>query len=299
MTLVACHAGKTGPKCKKTLDDARGGILFIDEAHQLIRGREDQYGYEAIGVINKYSEDHRDDICIVLAGYPDEMATLLRADPGLPSRFTTRFDFDPYSADELMRIAPQLAERECHGATLDDSALAELRPACERIAADPKHGGNARELRNVLWLAVERRNARLVRQQSKALAERDDEELYHLTIHDVVSPEEKAERQVLVEIEANPISHILDNAERFRGELGLAYAQPLQRSAGSSNAVFAHACAGKMSIATRVNSKGGALQAVRNNPIAFEFLNDFLRDDLDVATVRGTSSNHTARVDSL
>ncbi|MEZ5258672.1 MAG: AAA family ATPase [Ilumatobacteraceae bacterium] len=84
--LVAGYVGQTATKTRAVLDRALGGTLIIDEAYALARGGENDFGREAIDTLVKFMEDHRDDLAIVVAGYPDEMKLLIDANPGLASR---------------------------------------------------------------------------------------------------------------------------------------------------------------------------------------------------------------------
>ena len=108
-TLVAEYEGQSAPKATKVLHSALGGMLFIDEAHQLVQGREDVYGKEALGVLVSYTENYRDDLIVVMAGYQDKIYALIQHDPGLKSRFPHTLCFTNYSAEELLMIATKMA----------------------------------------------------------------------------------------------------------------------------------------------------------------------------------------------
>ena len=88
------------------MESALGGTLLIDEAYALARGSEQDFGREAIDTIVKFMEDHRDDLAVIAAGYPEEMATLIDANPGLKSRFTRTIHFPDYTTDELVGDLP-------------------------------------------------------------------------------------------------------------------------------------------------------------------------------------------------
>jgi len=105
--LVGEYIGQTAPKVKKAIDEARGGILFVDEAYMLVRKNEDSkdYGKEVVEVLLKEMSDGTGDIAIMVAGYPEEMATFINSNPGLRSRFNYFFHFDDYMPDELHAIA--------------------------------------------------------------------------------------------------------------------------------------------------------------------------------------------------
>lgn len=105
--LVGEYIGQTAPKVKKAIDEARGGILFIDEAYSLARSGEDSkdFGKEVIEVLLKEMSDGKGDIAIIVAGYPKEMNTFIESNPGLKSRFSDYFHFEDYMPDELFQIA--------------------------------------------------------------------------------------------------------------------------------------------------------------------------------------------------
>jgi SpoVK/Ycf46/Vps4 family AAA+-type ATPase len=105
--LVGEYIGQTAPKVKKAIDEARGGILFIDEAYALARSGEDSkdFGKEVIEILLKEMSDGKGDIAIIAAGYPKEMNTFVDSNPGLKSRFSQYFHFEDYMPDELYQIA--------------------------------------------------------------------------------------------------------------------------------------------------------------------------------------------------
>jgi SpoVK/Ycf46/Vps4 family AAA+-type ATPase len=110
--LVGEHLGSTAIKTSKLIDSAMGGVLFIDEAYALHNDAYsggDAFGSEAIATLLKRAEDDRERLVIVLAGYTDDMDRLLRSNPGLASRFSTRITFPSYSAAELSEISQVIA----------------------------------------------------------------------------------------------------------------------------------------------------------------------------------------------
>ncbi len=112
--LVGEYIGQTAPKVKKAIDDARGGILFIDEAYSLARSGDDSkdFGKEVIEILIKEMSDGIGDIAIIVAGYPKEMNTFIDSNPGLKSRFSQYFHFEDYMPDELFQIAIYNATRK-------------------------------------------------------------------------------------------------------------------------------------------------------------------------------------------
>ncbi|MFK5633764.1 MULTISPECIES: AAA family ATPase [unclassified Ornithinimicrobium] len=153
--LVAGYLGQTAAKTSEVVKSALGGVLFIDEAYSLSG---DQYGKEAIDTLVKEMEDHRDEIVVIVAGYPAPMAEFVAMNPGLESRFRTIIEFDDYSDDELVAIQQTLAKKMDYD--VDAEATERFR---EVLAATPRGPsfGNGRFSRNMLEAAIGRHAWRL------------------------------------------------------------------------------------------------------------------------------------------
>lgn len=146
--LVAGYLGQTAQKTADVVKSAEGGVLFIDEAYSLSG---DQYGKEAIDTLVKEMEDKRDDLVVIVAGYPLPMAIFISENPGLESRFRTMIEFDNYTDDELAAIFEQMA------ANADFDAGEPVVTRLREILADAPRGpsfGNARFVRNMLEAAI-------------------------------------------------------------------------------------------------------------------------------------------------
>lgn len=102
--MVAGYTGQTALKTATVIESALGGILFIDEAYALVKGKDDTFGSEAIDTLVKMMEDHRDNLVVIAAGYPEDMEAFINANEGLKSRFSRTIDFPDYTVDELMQI---------------------------------------------------------------------------------------------------------------------------------------------------------------------------------------------------
>jgi hypothetical protein len=182
--LVAGYVGQTAPLVTRRFDEADGGMLFIDEAYTLARGGEGDFGREAIDTIVKLMEDRRDRIALVVAGYPDEMAAFLDANPGLRSRFPTTIEFPDYGTADLLTIFESICEAKRY--ELDDAGRAELRNILD-AAPRTKGFGNGRFARNLFESAIGRQATRLA-----AVAAPTDHDLVALAATDLRDPEPAA-----------------------------------------------------------------------------------------------------------
>ncbi|QDU30043.1 Stage V sporulation protein K [Anatilimnocola aggregata] len=154
--LVAEFAGQTGPKTHRKIDEAIGGLLFIDEAYSLVApGREDPYGHEAVQALLKRMEDDRHRLAVILAGYPEPLAGLLTSNPGLSSRFNTNLTFDDYGPGELAQIFRKLCEQNQYRVV--GAAQARLLLALAWLHEErDEHFGNGRLVRNVFEQSIRR-----------------------------------------------------------------------------------------------------------------------------------------------
>lgn len=177
--LVAGYVGQTGEKVMEVVHKAMGGILFIDEAYALAAKGDNDFGQEAIDILNKAMEDYRDDLVVIVAGYHDEMQDFLDANPGLRSRFNRTIEFPNYSPDELITIMCNRAKKLDY--TFDDEALRFSREMFEKVlAADMPNFGNARSVRNYLEKAINNQANRLIYE-----SDIDEERLTLIMLDDV------------------------------------------------------------------------------------------------------------------
>jgi SpoVK/Ycf46/Vps4 family AAA+-type ATPase len=180
--LVSGYVGQTALKVMEVADRARGGVLLIDEAYALARGGENDFGREAIDTLVKVIEDRRDEMVVIAAGYPAEMADFIAANPGLASRFPKTIFFPDYSNDELWQIFVMTGEKA--GYRPDEGAEAAVKAWFASVPRD-KGFGNGRLARNLFEDAVARQAGRVV-----AIEDPSDEDLITLTEADIPKPGE-------------------------------------------------------------------------------------------------------------
>lgn len=152
--LVASYVGQTATKVTDLVATARGGVLFIDEAYSLTSARiSGDYGSEAIDTLLKLMEDFREDLIVIVAGYPDPMNEFISSNPGLESRFTRFLHFPDYSADELRQVFVRMARAADYELVPD--AFEPLGLVCSRLSSGAtSRFGNARAMRNLFERAV-------------------------------------------------------------------------------------------------------------------------------------------------
>jgi Holliday junction resolvasome RuvABC ATP-dependent DNA helicase subunit len=177
--LVAGYLGQTAEKTAAVLAKSYGGLLFIDEAYALVG---DQYGDEAIATLVKAMEDHRDELVVIVAGYPGPMHRLIEANPGLASRFHLTITFEDYSDDELVAIF----EGDCaqNDFSPAESCIVALRLLLSRTSRGEGFG-NARFVRNTFEAAVVRQAWRL-----RDVLDPTIDQLRELRADDLVDPDE-------------------------------------------------------------------------------------------------------------
>ncbi|MBR8743380.1 right-handed parallel beta-helix repeat-containing protein [Nocardiopsis sp. MG754419] len=159
--LVSQYVGGTAIKTTEVFDQARGGVLFIDEAYTLVAQQDGgvrDFGREAIDTLVKLMEDHRDDVVVIAAGYTEEMARFLEANPGMASRFSRNVEFPNYTTDELVDIV-QLMCAASHYELPEDTEEA-LRGHFDRMTKGATFG-NGRTARKTFEEMVDRQAFRL------------------------------------------------------------------------------------------------------------------------------------------
>ena len=160
--LVGRYVGHTAPLTMSVIQSALGGVLFIDEAYSLYRGKDDSFGLEAIDTLVKAMEDHRDDLIVILAGYSKEMKEFLESNSGLKSRFANIINFPDYTGEELRKIAEVIANSKEYN--IEEAAIKPLQDyfTLVQITADNK-SGNGRLARNMVEDAMLSQSQRILK----------------------------------------------------------------------------------------------------------------------------------------
>lgn len=157
--LVGEYVGHTGPKTTRLFQQARGGVLFIDEAYSLTQyAGSNDFGQEAIATLLKLMEDHRDDVVVIVAGYLKEMEVFVRSNPGLASRFNRTLLFEDYGSAELVSIVEHQAAQ--HQYELAPDAREALAGRFDAMPRD-RGFGNGRTARQLFQAMTERQAYRV------------------------------------------------------------------------------------------------------------------------------------------
>ena len=203
--LVAGYSGQTAIKTNQLVDQAMGGVLFIDEAYTLKSNDGDSFGAEAIDTLLKRLEDDRGKFICIVAGYTDQMHDFIGTNPGLKSRFTQTIHFDDYTPDELTQIFINLAKGK--NFTIDEDTEAAIHREFEQLyLRRDKNFGNAREARRIFDGAVERQSQRLVKLMSDPGFQEED--MYKLTKEDLPMAQSDS---------ARPLEEVLNELDEFIG----------------------------------------------------------------------------------
>ncbi|MDO5307699.1 MAG: AAA family ATPase, partial [bacterium] len=164
--LVDKYVGWTAQKVHNTVEKAIGGVLFIDEAYSLVSDKRGSFEDEAIATLIKEMEDHRNEVCIILAGYTEEMENLLNLNPGFESRIQFTINFSDYTEEELLEIFNGFCKKEKY----------KLSNSCREIlienfkkAKNEKNFGNGRYVRNLFEKVKFEQADRIIQTNSKAI----------------------------------------------------------------------------------------------------------------------------------
>ena len=187
--LVGKYVGWTAPTIQKKFKEAQGSVLFIDEAYSLVDDRSGSFGDEAINTIVQEMENHREDVVVIFAGYPDEMEGFLQKNPGLRSRIAYHVPFADYDTESLCAIAKLIAGQK--GLTLTDDACRKLTELFDTARTEGDFG-NGRYVRNVIEKARMAQATRLLSMDFDSIGSK---EMATICAEDIEQPMAKAAPQ--------------------------------------------------------------------------------------------------------
>lgn len=179
--LVAGYLGQTAIKTQKVIQQAMGGVLFIDEAYSLAGENDDSYGKEAVETILKAMEDHRDELVVIVAGYTELMHKFIDSNPGLSSRFSKYFEFPDYTGDELILIFERFCSKNGYALTQEARSILKDHFDFLFISRD-EHFGNARTARNIFEKSINAQANRIASAENI-----NDSDLENITAEDILA----------------------------------------------------------------------------------------------------------------
>lgn len=233
--LVAGFVGQTAIKTKEAIDEAMGGVLFIDEAYSLTSREGTDFGGEAIETLLAEMENSRGNLCVIAAGYQDKMEQFLSSNPGLRSRFSRTIYFPDYSSDELVEIFRRQAEAK--GLVLGPGVAERVDAYFTRARAQEQFG-NARAVRQLMEDSIVRQANRV----AGVIETLSAEELQTLLLEDITTPDgeisiaqvdEEGLAQSLAELDA--LIGLQDVKDQIKSFVDLARSQIRRRDAGLKN----------------------------------------------------------------
>ena len=152
------YLGQTSPKVIEKFEEAKGGVLFIDEAYSL--NNDDTYSRQAIDTIVAQMENHRDEVIVIFAGYREPMEEFIRSNPGLKGRVSRFLDFPDYSLDELMQIFDKMLD-DGNYILEDEISTKEYVRKCIEEKMSKEDFANGREVRLLVENAIINQSMRL------------------------------------------------------------------------------------------------------------------------------------------
>jgi len=226
--LVAGYLGQTAIRTDEVVSSALGGILFIDEAYSLTTEDKDQFGQEAVDTLLKRMEDYRDDLIVVVAGYPQEMDRFVNSNPGLQSRFTKYIHFDDYTSDELRQIFLLLLESGGHKMRLGSED--HIKHIFETMnSLRDERFGNGRTVRNLYERTIRNVASRVVSTMPSDIQEVLQEDISTDDVHAIMRTGTAATQlseaniqeflpheNCFIQADELKVSNVSDESERFR-----------------------------------------------------------------------------------
>ncbi len=241
--LVSAYVGQTAIKTNAMIDEAMGGILFIDEAYTLVSdiNSNSTFGKEAVDTLLKRLEDDRGKFVCIVAGYTKEMFDFLESNPGMKSRFNKVIEFKDYNGEELTEIFRRIVNKNSF--TLSEDADKSIGNFFNNLyACRTRNFGNAREVRNIFDEAKKRQSHRLAKLRNQG--EYSPETVFVLTREDIegeASTQTMSLDDVLAEMDRDFVG--MDNVKQAVHNLGVTIAANMRRvkaGAGDINKIGVH-----------------------------------------------------------
>ena len=212
--MVGQYIGETAQKTHAVIENAQGGVLFVDEAYSLMHKDDHKdFGKEAVDTLLKDMEDHREAYSVILAGYKGPMSEMLKMNPGFQSRFNYHITIPDYSDDELIEIARRNAKSKHY--TISESGEKAIRKCIQREKIDETFG-NARFIREL----INKAEINLANRLAKASAVRP-EEMAILTGLDFLPGEDEELPVEALLAELNSLTGLQDVKQMVQGLISM------------------------------------------------------------------------------
>ena len=126
--IIGQFVNESDKKMDAAINEAMGGVLFLDEAYDLepmdAAGQStSSEGKKAVQLLMTRMENEAGKFVVICAGYPKEMATFMNSNPGLKRRFSHTIHIEDYTADELLEIYERAAKAKKYNFSLADDAV--------------------------------------------------------------------------------------------------------------------------------------------------------------------------------
>lgn len=164
--LVAGYEGQTALKTRERVEQALGGVLFIDQAHALFQSQQDNFGQDAMNTLLQCMKEYRSQLVVILVGPTQPMNEFLAQHPELQAAFPRRLNFTDFSNDELIAIAQDVAK--ANGYVIAAPAIQTLQARLQHERQQPGFA-NARRVHAILEHAFRRQATRLLKQGDPAV----------------------------------------------------------------------------------------------------------------------------------
>lgn len=185
--LVGRYSGETAQKTLSQIEKAEGGILFIDEAYDLVNSENDSFGREALDALVADLENRRENLIVIMAGYGSDLDRLMEYNQGLASRFPNHVYFEDYSLDDLTKIFYSMLNTwNGEGLFIQEGLESKVRELIEKRKSKTDNFGNARGVRNIIESVKRTQESRIVR-EVEAGNKLSDRDLFTINSEDIMT----------------------------------------------------------------------------------------------------------------